>query len=322
MLFPKKTAALAAGFIAALSAVSLAQNPARPAPDAARQSADILVPEEPATLEWIEKADVAALREGVVKEVELQIGMEVAANGVIGRLHDEIADLTMKKAQIAAKAKASLEKAKAQKRLAMAVVARNERLQKHGPDFVSKEEIEKAWAEVFVAEAMEGEAKEKLAIDDAEYNLAKRVFDEHVIRAPFSGVIYDRLKNPGESVRANEPVVKLGNLDKLRAWTWVPLEYVTRIKVGQEVDIQLQLQGSQNTPLPLEQKKFRGKISYVDPQVAPIKDVAVRIAAEFDNKSHELRPGFKATMTIYLTPEKAPTARAVGANTQPAGVDR
>ena len=35
--------------------------------------------------------------------------------------------------------------------------------------------------------------------------------------APFDGVVIKRMKNPGESVRANEAVVELGNLDKLRA---------------------------------------------------------------------------------------------------------
>ena len=36
----------------------------------------------------------------------------------------------------------------------------------------------------------------------------------------------------------------------------------------------------------------------------------MRIYAEFDNKDHELLPGLKARMTIYLTPEDAPAAPA------------
>jgi len=322
MLLPKKTAALTVGFIAVLSAVSIAQNPAPADAEPSKSAADVLILSEDATLEWIEKADVAALREGTLKSMELQIGMQVAKGGEIGKLHDEIAALTTAKAAIAANAKASREKATAQKRLAEAVVARNQRLQSRGPDYVSKEEIEKAVAEVYVAEAMVGEANEKLLSDKAEYELAKRVLEEHTILAPFSGVVYERLKNPGESVRANEPVVRLGNLDKLRAWAYVPLDYVTRIKEGQEVEIQLRLQGSRNAPLAIEQKKFRGKITFVDPQVAPEVAAAVRIGAEFENKNRELRPGFKATMTIFLTPETAPAARTVGANTQPAGAGR
>ena len=72
--------------------------------------------------------------------------------------------------------------------------------------------------------------------------------------------------------------------------------------------------------LPLEQKKFRGKITFVDPQIQPVAETAVRIYAEFENKDRELQPGLKGVMTIYLTPDMAapsarPTAPTVGART-------
>ena len=40
---------------------------------------------------WIEKSSVAALREGVVEKMELQIGMPVKKGGTIGLLHREFA---------------------------------------------------------------------------------------------------------------------------------------------------------------------------------------------------------------------------------------
>ena len=76
-----------------------------------------------------------------------------------------------------------------------------------------------------------------LAKDELE--LAENALDEHTIRAPFSGVIMKRIKNPGESVRANEPVVELGNLDKLRVFAFIPLEYVYRVTEGAVVEFQV-----------------------------------------------------------------------------------
>jgi len=321
MLVPKKAAALAAGFIAALSAASFAQNPAADA-NAANSPGDVLVLNELATLEWIEKADVAALREGVIKSMELQIGMPVEKDGQIGMLHDEVARLSFEKAELAAKGDAAEQKALAQKQLAMAIVARNDRLRKRGPDFVSLEEVQKAEAEVNVAVAMQNEAIEKRERDKAEARLAKRALDEHKIVAPFSGVVYERLKNPGESVRANEAVVRLGNLDKLRAWAYVPLDYAFRIKEGQVVEIQLRLEGTRGGPLPIEQKKFRGTIKFVDPQIEPTAETAVRIAAEFDNKDRLLRPGFKAVMTVFLNSENTVPARTAGAPPLPPSIER
>ena len=76
---------------------------------------------------------------------------------------------------------------------------------------------------------------------------------------------------------------------------------MTRVKEGQEVEIQPRLIGTKNGPLPIEQKKFRGKITFVDIQIAAVAEEAVRIYAEIENPTHELLdPGFKAQLTIDL----------------------
>jgi RND family efflux transporter MFP subunit len=319
MLHSKKAAALAFSFIAALSVATLAQNPA-PARRGAVPQSETLVLDELATLEWIEKADVAALREGVIETVELWPGMLVKKGGVIGTLHKETAELTVKKAELASKNIAAEEKALAQRELALTVVATNERLNQRRPGMVSQEELRKAEAEVKVADAMSREAVEQRELMKAELALALQAVREHTIQAPFGGVVYERLKNPGESVRANESVVRLGNLDRLRAWSYVPLEYAYRVKEGDSVEIQPRLQGARGAHLPIEQKRFQGKITFVDPYIQPVAETAVRIYAEFENKDLELRPGLKAVMTIYLTPDGSappPTSSrpAVGART-------
>ena len=309
MTFPKKAAALAAGFAAALAAVNLGASSSAQNPAAA--SSPTLVIDE-ATVDWIERSNVAALREGVVDRMELQIGMPVAKGKPIGYLHSELAELAVRKAELAAASIGPMEKAKAQKELAVSVVARNIRLNQRIPGSVSPEEVAKAEAELKVASAMILEEVEKVDLNKAELDLAKRTLAEHTIIAPFDGVVTERMKHPGESVRANEAVVRLGNLDKLRAWGYVPLEYASRVKEGQRVEIQLRLQGARGERQPIEQKRFVGKITFVDPQIQPVAETAVRIYADFENPTHELRPGFRATMTIFLNSEPTP-APAVGA---------
>src|SRR5262249_36996312 len=221
-------------------------------------------------------------------------------NGVIGTLHKETAELTVAKAKLAAKNVAAEEKAKAQQELALTVVATNERLNQRNKGMVSQEEMRKAEAEVKVATAMILEAVEQRSINKADLDLAIQATLEHTIQAPFDGVVYERLKNPGESVRAKEAGVRLGNLSRLPDRGYGPLEYAYRVKEGQIVEIQPQLQGLRGQRLAIEQKKFRGKITFVDPQIQPVAETAVRIFAEFENKDFELRPGLKAAMTIYL----------------------
>jgi RND family efflux transporter MFP subunit len=255
----------------------------------------------------------------VIDKMELQVGMTVKKDEPIGYLHKELAELNVTKAELAVKGIATEEKAVAQKDLALAKVATDYVLNKRMAGSVSKEELRKDEAEVKVADAMQREAIEKRDLDRAELNIARRTLDEHTILAPFAGVIIDRFKNPGESVRANEPVVRLGNLDKLRIFFHVPLRYKYRIKEGDFVDFQVRIEGTSGAPLPIERKRFRGKITFVDPQIQPIVETEVRVHAEFENKDHELSPGLKGTVTVHLTGDAAP-APAVGANTSRSGL--
>ena len=306
------TASLAAALSTTLVPSSRAQNP--------KVEPQVYEVPDLATLDWIEKSNVAALREGVIDTMELQIGMPVKAGGTIGKLHSEIAELSVKKAAIAARSKGPLAKAAAQQEVALAVVARNKRLESRIHGAVSEEDKQKAEAELKVAAAMIQEEGEKIELAKADMELAEQTLKEHTIISPFEGIVLERMKHPGESVRANEAVVKIGNLSKIRAYAYIPLEYGFTVKEGQIVEIQLILAGSRSNPLPIERKRFRGKITVVDKQVQAIAETAVRIFAEFDNKDLELRPGLKAKMTIFLNSE-GDAATAVGA-AQPVGVGR
>lgn len=311
MKIPKSMAALAAGCLTLLGVAAAAQSGGGQEPsDSQGQSVQPLVLPDLAHLDWIEKSAVAALREGVVETMELQIGREAKAGKTIGTLHRKFAALTVAKAKAQADSEGPLKKAIAQEKVASSVVARNDRLNKRKPDMVSAEDVAKALGEWEVATASIQEAEENRKIAKAELELAQQTYDEHTITAPFDGIITKRMKNPGESVRANEAVVEIGNPSRLAADAYVPLDYAYRVKVGQVVEIQPRTRGG--TRLAIEKKRFRGKIIFVDPEIQPVAETAVRIRAEFDNPNWELRPGLDAQMTIYLTPETAAAASAGG----------
>jgi RND family efflux transporter MFP subunit len=311
MIIPKTIAAVGAGCLILFGAVGLAQTAREDrGPDAGSQA---LVLEDSARVEWIVKSKVAALREGVIERMELEIGMPVKKNGVIGVLHHEIAELTVKKNALQARAIAPEEKARAQKEVAISVVARNTRLNDRQPGMVSAEDVAKAEGDLKVAEAQIKEAQENQGIAKAELELAKRTLDEHTILAPFDGIVLSRKKHPGESVRANEMVIELGDLSRLAADAYVPLEFAYRVKVGQIVEIQPRLRSSgRGEPLPIEKKRFRGKITFVDPTIQAEGETAQRIRAEFENPG-ELRPGLKVQMTIFLPQDVAAAGPEAGA---------
>jgi RND family efflux transporter MFP subunit len=325
MLMTQRIAALAAGSVFLLSVAALAQNDgSSPGQTGAPQGYEPLMLKVSLItgprLDWFEKSDVAALREGVIEQMELKIGMQVKKGGTIGTLHHEMAELTVKKNQLQAeqvspkeKAEALKEKAEAQKEVAISVVARNDRLNKRLAGTVSAEDVAKAVGELKVAEgerkvaqAQILEAVENRKIAEAELALAGQTLKEHTIVAPFDGIVINRYKNPGESVRANEKVVWLGNPYKVCVDPYVPLEYADRVKVGQIAEIELSK--SHEEPLVFEKKKYRGKITFVSPEVQTVGETGVRVRAEFENPDLELRPGFLARVTIFVPATVATTS--------------
>jgi biotin carboxyl carrier protein len=307
MPLTRKALALSIGLTAMLSACTLAQTQKS-------GSADSQLVIDDATVDFLQKSDISALREGVIDKMELRIGKEVGIAGqdgkrpVIGYLVKESAELAVEEAKIQADGQGAVLKAQAQKDLAAAVVLRNKKLNDKNSTYVSREEVQKAEAEYRVADASVVEANDTLRLAGAKLKSAQRVVEEHIIRAPFPGVIIEEFKHEGESVRANEPVVRIGNLDTVRVWAYIPLEYAYRVTLGTDISIQVRLGGTGASRHPIEKKVFQGKVSFVDQQIQPVAETAVRIYADIDNANHELRPGEKCTMTIFLRPEAAAVA--------------
>jgi len=301
MTIVKPVAAMAAGSLIMLGAAAIAQSGGAAA-QPENPGIQVLVLKELPYVTWIEKSKVAALREGVIEKMELQIGMPVKKYGTIGLLHRKFAELTVRKAQLQAESVAPKEKAEAQEAVAASVCARNMRLNERKTGMVSAEDIAKNEGEYKAAVAMVKEAVENREIAKAERDLAQQTYEEHTIRAPFDGIIIRRMKNPGESVRAGDAVVDLGNLTHLAVDAYVPLEYAYRVKADQIVEIQPRLAVEGAEPLPIEKKRFRGKITFVDPEIQPVAENAVRIRAEFDNPApYDLKPGLKVQMKIFMT---------------------
>lgn len=309
----RKTLALAGGFVAALTAVSLAQgqNPktGRPAGAATDGNSNTVV--VGGTIAWLEESDLSAKREGVIKQIEFRIGKRVEEGQEIGSLYDDIARLTVAKAKIAATNVGEIEKGKAQVAYSYAAMARLKRLKAKG-EFVSVDELEKGEAEVKVAEAGLKVAIETQALAKAELDLAVQTQLEHRIVAPFSGLITELKKHAGEAVRANEAVVHLCRTDKLRFVGYVPIEAAFRIRPNDVVEVRPTIEGSD---LPIEKLVFHGKVTSIDPEVVPQRSNHVRVLAEVDNPPNDehsnlvLRKGMKADMTIYLN---GATPNAVG----------
>jgi RND family efflux transporter MFP subunit len=296
MHFSKKIAALSAGVVTALSLAAVAQDPAT----SGERGTSVLVA---GAIDWLEKSDISALKEGVIEHIEYQVGRKVNKGDEIGYLHSKLAELTATKAKLAAGNVGEIAKANAQRKLAQTELAKFINLEKKGRGFVSESEKAKAEADLQVADALLLSANENKKINEADYQIALQALKEHKIFAPFTGVIIERMKSPEESVGAREPVVRLGRIDKMRFVGWVPLETANRLRGNEVVDVRPVIEGSD---FPIEQKKFRGRITAIGSELNTIRTTEVQVLAEVENPEDPdhpellLRQGMKAEMTIQL----------------------
>ena len=237
----------------------------------------------------------------------------------IGYLHNEIAELTVDEGQLAAKNVGAEEKAEAQHELALSVVARNDRLNEResGLRLARRTSQGRGRGQ---GRRRHGQRGRRAASSStkAELDLAEQTLDEHTIIAPFDG---DRHR-AAEEPRRERPGQRGGRRARRTSTSSAPRPTSRsstptgsrRARSSRSSPGSTAIAGE---PLPIEQKRFRGKITFVDPQIQPIAETAVRIYAEFENPDHELRPGLKVQMTIFLSPATAapPTAHpAVGSD--------
>jgi len=88
-----------------------------------------------------------------------------------------------------------------------------------------------------MADLVEHEGNAKVAAADAEKS--KYVLDKHSLRAPIEGQVQQVLKQPGEGVKSQEPVLVINDISQLRAVGPLPKEYVNVASSGDEVTIEV-----------------------------------------------------------------------------------
>ena len=102
---------------------------------------------------------------------------------------------------------------------------------------VSKEEMAKAEGELKVADAQLQEAMENRRSPRPSSTWPSRFSRSTRSSLRSTESSSSVMKNPGESVRANEAVVQLGKLSRACANVYVPLKHAFKVREGQIVEI-------------------------------------------------------------------------------------
>jgi len=118
--------------------------------------------------------------------------------------------------------------------------------------------------------------------------VAQKAVADTVVRAPFSGVVGERLVSVGDYVTRGTKVAAVMRIDPLRVELTVPEQYVSAVAAGSEVTFEVDAYPGET---------FTGQVRYVSPSVKA-ETRALMLEAVVPNPSSRLKPGFFATARI------------------------
>lgn len=160
---------------------------------------------------------------------------------------------------------------------------------------VSAEELERADTQLQTARAAHdaalAEARNLLAEIEARQATLKgadRELQDTVIRAPFAGVVAERLVSPGQFVRVQTPVMRVVRMHPLRLTAEIPERFAPAIRVGHGVTLRVDA---------YPDRPVEGRITRMSPDVNP-RSRAFAIEGEVPNPDGSLKPGTFARVRI------------------------
>jgi len=129
----------------------------------------------------------------------------------------------------------------------------------------------------------------------ARVTLAHKSLADTTVRAPFTGLVAERLVSTGDYVTKGMKVAVVVRVNPLRVQLTVPEQFVSAVKVGSPVTFQVDAYSG---------REFTGTVRYVSPTLEANRR-ALTVEAVVPNQSGDLKPGLFATARIDQ-PEKVP----------------
>ena len=168
-----------------------------------------------ATAEPLHRADLSFPEAGIVREILVKEGGEIAKDQILARLDTRSLEASLKIAKIKAESSASVQSAEANHSLAKRRFEELQRLAKLRS--ANPEEVQRASAAYEVSKAELQAAKEEIEASRIQVDRIIADIERQTIRSPIDGLVSRVLVDPGEGVSGTQHVViTVVNLSQLR----------------------------------------------------------------------------------------------------------
>jgi RND family efflux transporter MFP subunit len=269
------------------------------------------------TLAAYDQATISAKVPGRVRKILVDLGSNIRQGQVIADLEPRDAQLRLEQAEAAlAQARARLGLSpegtddrvdveqtgtvrQARAMLDESTLKRQRAAKLLEQGVISRAEVDTAEAEYKVSLSRYQDAIEEIRNRQAvlvqrrsEVEIARQQITDMSIRAPFDGVIEERITSPGEFLAAGAPVVRMVRMNPLRLRAEVPERESQNVRIGQNVRVSIE--GDPNT--------YTGRIARLSPSITAENRVLI-VEAEVANNG-SLRPGsFARAEIVSDTPD-------------------
>jgi membrane fusion protein (multidrug efflux system) len=285
------------------------------------------------TLTAEEEAEVAAETAGRVVSAPVELGTRVAEGSELVRLSAAETEAQLKEAEAnaaqiearlglgtdasfdvdavpevqnakAAYALAESEFARIQSLLDQNVVSRSEFDQKRTQMEATRRQYE-------AARNAAAQQYQSLQAARARIALARKAYADTVVRAPFTGVVAQRMVSVGDYVTKGMKVVVVVRVNPLRVKLTIPEQFIAAVGIGQPVGFVVDAYPG---------RQFEGNVGYVSPALEA-EQRALIVEAVVPNPGGELKPGLFATARIEQ-PSRTPGVLVPAAAVQTTGGTR
>jgi RND family efflux transporter MFP subunit len=232
------------------------------------------------------KVNVASVETGTIKSIEVREGAAVEKGQVLARLDDDLYLALLAIADESMRAQSALKSAQVE------LDMRRERWEKlnalRGQGHARQEEVDRAFADVEMADARVLSAKELMEVKRLECEKAKVQLARRAVVAPLAGIVSVLHKDEGEFVAPNDPyVLEIVALDPLLATFSVPSPDAAQLQ--RDATVTVYVDGAEQL--------VKGQVETIAP-VTDAESGTTRVKVRIANPEGQYRSGERCTLQL------------------------
>lgn len=232
------------------------------------------------------KIDIGPAEPGTLSVIPVREGDRVAKGQVVAQLENDLLLVSLEIARASMEARGRLESALAERSLREGRL--NKLVELRARQHASQEEVERAGADLAIAEANVLAAQEQQVIAALEHKKTEAMIERRLMRSPMDAVVTRIYHEEREFVAASSPtVLTLVQLDPLRITFSVPTADALAMKIGQKVPMSLVEIG----------QSVIGRVELVAP-VTDAESGTVRVKVLLDNPQGAFRCGVRCALEL------------------------